>query len=326
MSEDEDTNKADFTIVDVSLARELGFVTAGVLGAMWYFSRRGNDDTCRASKSEVSTRIGIEPRNLGAHYNKLIAGGYLVDLDEQVSKRLHRPRHYKLTAKAIALFAKYGEGKTNHPTSPDDRYDESSDLGMTNHPSSINRNDESSSPGMINHPTQDGQNIPPRYDDSSPNKNPKNPEKSSEPPPPRARDPGDDAPELNTHPVIRAIQAEHERSPLDGGYAWGGVWVQLHERGVRERIGDVLDKIRPEWVPRAFQLTDEKAGDPCLNYALSILARWARQNGPDNELAERINSNGKPKRQTTDRRGDDPSDDYPTLDPARFEPAPSRAS
>jgi DNA replication protein DnaD len=82
--------------------------------------------------------------------------------------------------------------------------------------------------------------------------------------------------------VVAAIRHEHTTRRTFGLFA------PVHQRMVDERLGSVLDKVRPEWVPRAFDATEDSAEHPHLNYALSILRRWARQGGPDDrDAAER---------------------------------------
>ena len=85
-----------------ALVADVGLVTAGVLAAMWRFSRQSAQHVCTASAAAIGNRVGLRSRNVYAHINRLIQRGYVIDLTPGVTGR---PHHHQMTEKTEALFA-----------------------------------------------------------------------------------------------------------------------------------------------------------------------------------------------------------------------------
>jgi len=64
-------------VIDV-VAKELGFITAGVYGLVWRHCQMSNH-ICRASVETLASMLDISPNTIRRHLKKLVDAGYIID-------------------------------------------------------------------------------------------------------------------------------------------------------------------------------------------------------------------------------------------------------
>jgi len=77
-------------VIDV-VAKELGFITAGVYGLVWRHCQM-NDRICRASVQTLAETLDVSSNTIRRHLKKLVDGGYIIDT---TPGRLNAPHIYK---------------------------------------------------------------------------------------------------------------------------------------------------------------------------------------------------------------------------------------